>query len=624
MEQTTSYFYDPIQPDQVRLCRFLQDGEYLSAALETFSVDGPPPRYTALSYTWALHQRGPTKNWTIQIGEKHLPVLDSLQPFVQALRTKGTLLDGTWWWIDSICIDPANTPEKNEHVRRMKRTYQNAHQTVVWLGEQSDDSGDAIDFINFLDEMSRARDRDGDMRMILQKDQYHPQWIALRNFFLRKWWTRIWTVQEFVISSSISFWCGMRDISRTAVCTALWIADRCSSTGFKDTIAFHHAWSRRRAWRLYKNAHKTGKDLSLSLLALAAYFCTNEATHDQDRLYGLHALCTEHHALDINYSWSVDEVYLRFTQSFITQHQSLDIICFGSLFSTTPGSSLPSWVPDWRQRIQPLVVPLMVSQSSDKHVGNLRPPGSLAHGDDLILYSASKTRAAVYKFEGSTLLARGSIIDAVDGLAGSRNFEFVQSSGRHSAHCSDGACSLTNVLTSVCRSLVLDRKDRYLRYIMPTEQFYYDFIHLCMPLISGSPRPVHQEFQEWFERTRLLRIHGNCLENILRDGPHSFLNPAPNQDEHMHDSFYGRFFDTVERMSLRLMTSRNNRVGMVPEKSRKGDLVCVLLGCSVPVLLRETEHEGQYINVGECFLDQCMVGEAVGQSDWSERTFCII
>ncbi len=221
MEQTTSYLYDPIQPNQLRLCRFLQYGDYLSTVLETFSAGGPLPCYNALSYSWAFHQLGPTKNWTIQIGEQHLPVLDSLQPFIQALRLKGTLLDGTWWWIDSICIDQTNTRERAEHVRRMKHVYQNAHKTIVWLGKQSDDSDNAIDFIHFLDKMSRPSSSDRDIRMILQKDEYHLKWIALRNFFLRKWWSRIWTIQEFVVPSSISFlvWNAKHQQNRCMCCS---------------------------------------------------------------------------------------------------------------------------------------------------------------------------------------------------------------------------------------------------------------------------------------------------------------------------------------------------------------------------------------------------------------------
>ncbi len=200
----------------------------------------------------------------------------------------------------------------------------------------------ALDFIHFLDEMGRTTYSTENMRMTLQKDQYQTHWTAFRNFFLRKWWTRVWTIQEFVLPSTVSFWCGPRHISREAIFDALIIADRDNSTGFKDTIAFHHAWNRRRAWLLQQSVHNA----HLSLLALAASLCSNEAKDDRDRLYGLIGLAAENHALEINYSWSVEEVYLRFAQSFITQHNLLDIISFASLFTATPGSLVPSWVPD--------------------------------------------------------------------------------------------------------------------------------------------------------------------------------------------------------------------------------------------------------------------------------------
>lgn len=173
--------------------------------------------------------------------------------------------------------------------------------------------------------------------------------------------------------------------------------------------------------------HKPRGNSTLSLLALATYFCNNEATDDRDRLYGLTGLCTENHALDIAYPQSVVEVYLRFAKSFITQYKSLDIVIFASLFDAAPGSSLPSWVPGWRSRRQPLIIPLMASQSSSEFV----------------------------------VLTQGCIIDEIDGLAGSRTFEFVQSSQEHS-QCSDAACLPKDRLLSVCRSLVLDREDRYL------------------------------------------------------------------------------------------------------------------------------------------------------------------
>lgn len=56
----------------------------------------------------------------------------------------------------------------------------------------------------------------------------------------------------------------------------------------------------------------------------------------------------------------------------------------------------------------------------------------------------------------------------------------------------------------------------------------------------------------------------------------------------------------------------------------KGDLVCMLWGCNVPVLLRRSEHQDQFIVAGKCFLDGCMEGEALKQGELLERTLRMI
>ncbi|USP80387.1 hypothetical protein yc1106_07661 [Curvularia clavata] len=627
MDKFSRYSYDPVQPDELRMCRFVEDNDHVCAVLKIFPASASYLRYTALSYTWGKHHPESDRQWNLKIGEKYLPALDSLRSFVQALRSKGTLLDGTWWWIDSICIDQANIHERGEHVRRMKDIYRRAHNTIVWLGEQSDDSDRALDFVCSLNKLSRAGHSDEEMRVLLQEEDQQLDWIALRNFFLRKWWTRVWTIQEFVIPSSVSFLCGIRNVSRTAVCAALWVADRCNTTGFKDSIAFHHAWNRRRAWLLQKIISKPEKGLGLTLLALVAYFCSNEATDDRDRLYGLAALAAENHGLEVNYHWHTDEVYLRFAQSFIEHHKCLDILSFASLFSTTAASSLPSWVPDWRTRLQPLVVPLMISQSSCSTVGNLRPPKTFEYAERSTRYSACGSTAAVFGFEGSVLVARGLVIDEIDSIAGSEIAQGVRSTERH-AQPHEGARSPTETLESICRSLVLGRGDRYLRYPMPTVQFYNDFLNLCLLLITESPHVINKEFRDWFQSMASLCFNGQSFENVLRsvqdEKTAALAHLPPNQDEYIQDSFYGRFFDVSVRMSLRLMSSYKGRVGTVPAKATTGDLVCILYGCSVPMLLRKREDEERFTIVGECYLDGFMNGEALKQADASEVMFQII
>jgi hypothetical protein len=62
---------------------------------------------------------------------------------------------------------------------------------------------------------------------------------------------------------------------------------------------------------------------------------------------------------------------------------------------------------------------------------------------------------------------------------------------------------------------------------------------------------------------------------------------------------------------------------MAPARAAKGDFVCVLFGCSVPVILRKSNHGRSFTLVGECFIEGCMEGEALLRDDLEERSFGI-
>jgi hypothetical protein len=59
----------------------------------------------------------------------------------------------------------------------------------------------------------------------------------------------------------------------------------------------------------------------------------------------------------------------------------------------------------------------------------------------------------------------------------------------------------------------------------------------------------------------------------------------------------------------RLIITANKLVGLGPWNAREGDLVCILLGCRYPVVLRRTADG--YTLVGEAYVDGCMNGEGV-------------
>ena len=108
----------------------------------------------------------------VKIENQMLPVLNSLQPFFEALRAKDMLIDGKWWWIDSICIDQSNLQERAHQVQLMQLIYRQAEQVIVWLGKPSNDSDLAIDFIKILDKTTRSKPSIAEVRSMLQKDQY--------------------------------------------------------------------------------------------------------------------------------------------------------------------------------------------------------------------------------------------------------------------------------------------------------------------------------------------------------------------------------------------------------------------------------------------------------------------
>ncbi|KAF2659792.1 HET-domain-containing protein [Lophiostoma macrostomum CBS 122681] len=633
MDETHILYQDyPVRDNEVRLCRFVDDSDYVSVEFQVFPVESLP-RYQILSYVWSVDGLEPSRNWTVKINGTQLPILDTLWPFLQTLRAKKLLLDGSWWWIDSLCIDLTNTTERSLQVQMMQRLYSDCHSCIIWLGEESHSSGRAVDFIYYLHRISeRGWHNIKELRTIMQEDEHQGSWVLLEDFLSRRWWTRVWTLQEFCMPSVVSFWVGSRSVGREEVCASLKMADICETTYFENSIPFRRGWNRRRIWKRHRVLSSTTKQhAGLSLPALAAYCCTNEATNDVDRLYGLYGLLsTDRELLRVDYSQTVDQIYFQFAKSFIEKHNALDLAIFASLFSSNETESLPSWVPDWRRQtsLGAQVIPLMVSQSGNASIGNLRPIATLYSTTPSARYSASGDRAATYKFEDTILCVRGMAIDRLDP---SKTWVDVHEQGSKmsfglpTVHTPYPIGDARNALTEICRSLILSRHDRYLRVEMPVTEFLNDFLVLCALSLS-EPTAVNSKFLEWFNKARHFQIHGLTLESMvrqqMRESENVFHDVVPNQDHYIQDSFFGRWYDTIVRMALRLTITRNGRLGMIPEKAREDDLVCIIYGCSVPVLLRKARDDEAYTLVGECFIDQCMSGEVL-QFDYTETTFQI-
>jgi hypothetical protein len=82
------------------------------------------PDYFALSYTWGA----PVSTHTIQVNGHSVPVRQNLYTALQYLRDEN---EPQVFWIDALCINQEDVPERNQQVQIMGQIYKGAAETVV-------------------------------------------------------------------------------------------------------------------------------------------------------------------------------------------------------------------------------------------------------------------------------------------------------------------------------------------------------------------------------------------------------------------------------------------------------------------------------------------------------------
>ncbi|KAF2097656.1 hypothetical protein NA57DRAFT_58224 [Rhizodiscina lignyota] len=638
------YAYSELHEDEIRLLKVSHSADGLATgALKTFKRQSCP-KYTTLSYTWGDKSR----LWPFRVDGKALLIPESLQPFMDILREEADFKD-MWWWIDSICINEDDIIEKSSQVAQMGAVYFYAAETIIWLGPASADSDDAINFLRKLsgrrwkfDREPRGSEAELARKLIasgLREDKYQAKWDAVDSLLLRPWWTRVWTVQELVLSRDVRFYCGSSNMTLRNFSSALYALWLCTPLGSGDfpisKAAYTPAWNRRRIFQWFQEnevrQEKGTTQLPLKLIALVAFVSDHLATDIRDRIYSLLGLASDYALIRPDYHLSAEAVFRQFVLAFIKRYKSLDIVCFAQIFRNLDPhvrNSLPSWVPDWRVNIEPMVTPLMVSQSAGAHIGNLRPLKKAS--DYSISYSAADSSLPPEDIEDDgTLHCKGVLIDTLEELgtyiSGSEeNFETTKSSPksrvppRNDSRRNEASIThnlAASVMKDICRCLVLDRKDRYLSHPAPIEQYVRDFQRFCSVALS-NPAGVDRMFGAWLSSNMSLNIRGHSLEVIVNQAAAAIgVSDVDLFNRDDWDSFLARFRDTTLKMARRLSTTKKGYLAMAPAIAQPEDIICVLHGCSVPLVLRPRTGKATYEFIGECYVDGFMNGEALRNAD---------
>lgn len=253
------------------------------------------PRFTTISYVWGEYL--PEERVGIAINDTQFLVALSVPPILELIRNHADLQKVQWIWIGGICINQKDTVEKSAQVEMIGRIFEESEMTVAWLGKAEPDITDAA--MDLLGELQRrekefCRYREPDRLQINRILLKSRKWEPLIRFFNLPWWSRVWTLQEFILAQKLKLYWGNRSIDREELrvaVNAIWPYKPFERLMHWETL--RPAWHRCRLYEWHSRRDKVGRK---SLLAWLSCNAKSKLSDERDHIYGVLGLVDEEDA----------------------------------------------------------------------------------------------------------------------------------------------------------------------------------------------------------------------------------------------------------------------------------------------------------------------------------------
>lgn len=586
--------------------------------------DGSNPIHEALSYTWG----DPNPSHTLFCNDGSFKIGNNLHSALLHLRSEQS---PRVLWIDAICINQNDVPERNAQVRLMSEIYYEAGRVVIWLGESDETTLDGISMLQGLERRltegrshkpSKFDFEEPDFEMDETWNTESELSLPLRNILQRPWFSRMWVLQESSLARAAMVLCGHHVITWETLfnaCFYLNIAPRTEKfidTSIVDTMNF--VWAQQSKFGehdsfRYHLLDRSGYAGLLHLLSLTNQ--SAESTDARDKVYALLGLSREglNGELAPDYSLSFREAYIKTAKTLIRLTGSIKILSLAEHKKSLDDVVLPSWVPDWRRRGETLL--------------ETKSPLGFDPGFDAF-YSAAGTTPAITNevplpdpdvfsaagFRLSTISKVWSVPPALQLL------ERVP-------------CKLGQGWKCIvaCPEFLEDGSEPE-QDLAKTHHQYYTFpggeeakvetiaeaygSTLCADLWYFSPR-INDLYRRVYFPTMYPRLQQVTREDVA-------------DPEWMKAIEFAAGFDWIRHVN-RMMVKRkafrtiDGMMGICPETAQAGDEVVILPGGDVPLILRHIKSSERELNrrvessekwslIGESYVHGIMDGEALKPS----------
>jgi len=358
------YSYTPIPSDRKQI-RLLEISPWparllplrLRCSLVHYDLDAAPP-FEAISYRWGavggLHQ--------VIIDGRALAISKSAHDI---LHRRASIWRARRLWIDAICVDQSSDNDRTHQVSMMRDIYDRAARTIVHLSANALDAWLTWAFFGNIVWMPGGDSSVAAFGLKRINDK-NPKWTAIGSMLENEYWSRVWIVQEIVVSRQVDILYGGRWFDWNLFAPTIMSLHSESPNGLLQKLDQSEGMATppfariRQIGQIEKLREEYRQGELWTLPCILANFGASQATDDRDYVFAFQGISTAYseRALVPDYSKEALHVFREATQYALMHppvQNSLLMLSIGGLsHARSEVHDWPSWVPDFR-RISRLV-----------------------------------------------------------------------------------------------------------------------------------------------------------------------------------------------------------------------------------------------------------------------------
>jgi hypothetical protein len=642
------YEYQPLStPLSTRVFKLLQAPSTdapIRGTLHEINLEETHKRpYIALSYTWGESRRP----HYITCDAGRLAITCSLHAALLKLR-KAT--EPVFVFVDCISInqasDEAALQERGAQVQAMNRTFSLAEMVFVDLGEQCDNS-DAV--VALLRRLVDVPNETWELAMV---DFWHelytimpslgdPIWKDFNSFCNRRWFQRLWIVQEYALAADVIFMVGdcrftphvlfegvQRAVQLNRLCMFknglldtlgttkkrgnIDITSAASLMHIMDNMDNIDATSRIDAIQAMKHACQNIQDYDMSLGHLVWRTKNFNCTISYDLVYALLGLATNggHATIPADYTESSDALSTRFSSFLIDDGKVLQLLNYHAALDAGSGAS-------WK-------VDISVAKRA-KSMSGVDRKWLEGYNQVISSFQAGGPSSALmcHRMVAPNLLAvRGSITAKIQDTS----VPFPDGAAKAMAlwsRVSQMGGLLNNLfLMNVWDKSVLKMVSKRMPDLAEAERA--DICRRLM-IVNGTSAKDYEEFGGPVisdDLAGVMEAYGQVmtLTSTVIGATKLIMGPFENPPSYVGVRGQAQKFfahQIIHFSSQRMCVTESKALGLVPANTRDVDVIAIFLGCPLPFVLRK---KGPYFRlIGHAFLNGVMEGEALDDAGWKEE-----